>query len=984
MICTQCGTASDPAALHCSRCNSDLSGPDVPTSSSDDLATATGAAFPIPNVSADGLLPGHKFGTRYTIIKKLGAGGMGAVYQAWDESLGIPVALKLIRLDPDNHASTQELEARFKRELLLARQVTHPNVVRIHDLGELGTTKYLTMAYVEGADLSSTVRRDGRLSVGRSLAIIRQVAEGLAAAHRQGIVHRDLKPANVMLTNEGQALLTDFGIARAMDGATSYTSPGAIIGTLDYMAPEQVLGQPADRRSDVYALGLIFYEMLAGARPLPAGGGGFSDLIAKVQRGPVPIEQVVPEVPSEVRRILGRCLEKNPDARYPSAVELADDLRALAPDGTATLRALSAPQRSRLPAAAAVGLLIAVAALAGWWFLSVRDPQPPAPATAHEPVSVLIANFANKTGDAVFDGSLEQALSLGLEGTPFITSHSRSSAAAAAAKLRPGTVLDESAAQLVAVREGLNVIVAGSIAADGAGYQLEARAVRPASGEVVTSVNARAPNKGAVLEAVASLAAALRAALGDTRPMNELQAESFSAGSIEAVREYTVAQGLATNRKNEQAIEHYRQALSHDPNFGRAYAGWAVSAFDMGRRAEAEEIWKKALSLIDRMTEREKYRTLGSYYLAVAGNYDQAVEAYRNLVEKYPADRAGHNNLALAYFYKQDFQKAREYGKRAIEVYPDSLKFRNNYALYAMYAGDFQAAALNAQQVLKEDAGYDAAYLPIAMAALSSGNVAEARAAYERARGVGPAGASLAAIGLGDLALFEGKTPEAIATLERGLADDGQARNSYGVTTKTVALAEAHIAAGAAGDGLKLLEPLLAKSSSATIAVPAARLFAATRKRARVLDLANMLDSRTQPMPKAYARIIRGELALHERRFNDAIGEFAAAIKAADLWLARLNLGIAYVEAGRYAEAISELEAASKRRGEATALFFDDIPTYRYAAVLPYWLGRAQQGLNSAGATASFEQFVRVRSAAAGDPLVEDARKRLDSLRAAR
>ena len=956
-----------------------MSGPS-PLESIHDLPTVTGGALPGLS-SADALMPGHKFGPRYTIIKKLGAGGMGAVYQAWDESLGIPVALKLIRLDPDNHANVRELEARFKRELLLARQVSHPNVVRIHDLGELGETKYLTMAYVEGADLSSTLRRDGRLPVPRAVAIIRQVTEGLAAAHRQGIVHRDLKPANVMLTAEGHALLTDFGIARSIDAVSKYTSPGAIVGTLAYMAPEQVMGRPADRRADVYALGLIFYEMLAGARPVTGEAAGFSDFIAKVQKGPPPIEQVVPETPAELRRIIARCLETNPDARYASAVELAEDLSAVAPDGTATIRATASPRRSPWLVTVAVAIVLLAAGVGGWWVINSRKAAPAAPAATHEPVSVLIANFDNKAGDPVFEGALEQALSLGLEGTPFITSYSRTAAAKLAATLRAGAALDVTAAQLVAVREELNVVVAGSIAPDGSGYRLEARAVRPASGEGLATASAHAPNKAAVLEAVASLAAALRSALGDTRPANELRAESFSAGSLEAVRAYTVAQGLATDRKNEEAIERYKEALTHDPNFGRAYAGWAVSAYDMGRRAEAEEMWKKAFSLLDRMTEREKYRTLGSYYLGVAGNYDQATEAYRHLVEKYPADRAGHNNLALAYFYKMDFQKAREYGKRAIEVYPDSLKFRNNYALYAMYAGDFQAAAENAQLVLKEDAKYDAAYLPIAMGALNDGNVSDARATYERARTIGTAGASLAAAGLADLALYEGKGADAIALLVPALAADQQSGNNHGVRTKSVALAEARTTTDGPAAGLRVLEPLLSGSFDATLAVPAARLFAATRKRLRVLELAKTLDSRTQPIPKAYARIISGELALQERRFNDAIGEFAAAIKSADLWLARLNLGIAYVEAERFAEAISELELAAKRRGEATALFFDDIPTYRYAAVLPYWLGRAQAGLNTANASATFEQFLRIKSAATGDPLVEDARKRLETRR---
>ena len=934
----------------------------------------------------DSLPAGFKFGTRYTILKKLGAGGMGTVYQAWDESLSLPVALKLIRLDQGvGNYDLGALEARFKRELLLARQVTHPNVVRIHDLGELGTTKYLTMAYVDGADLATVVRREGRLPVHRAVTIIKQVADGLSAAHRIGIVHRDLKPANVMVNTDGQALLTDFGIARSVDASSMHTATGSLVGTLEYMSPEQVRGASADRRTDVYALGLILYEMLAGGRPMAAANGGLADLLARVEKGPPPLSSVAADVPAALERIVDRCLERDPEDRYPSAAELVVDLESIAPDGSAVVtvtdsRERPEPERRSWWQPALIVVVLAIAAASAWWLVKSRAATT-GPAAAPDPVSVLIADFENRSGDPVFNGAIEQALSLGLEGAPFIRSHSRAEAAKLGASLRPGAPLDPTTAHLVAVREEIRVVVAGSISPNGNGYRLEARALKPATGETFATAAAVASDKAGVLGAVAGLARDLRSALGDTTPPDALRAESFSAGSLEAVRAYTIAQELSTNRKNEAAIEYYKQAVQHDPNFGRAYSGWAVSARDLGRRAEAEEMWKKALSLLDRMTDRERYRTLGAYYIGVAGNYEQAIEAYRNLVDRYPADLAGHNNLALAYFYTMNFPKALEYGRRAIEVYPDSMKFRNNYALYAMYAGDFKTAKENAEQVLTKDAHYDGAFLPIAMASLVDGDVAAARAAYERARRASASGASLAAAGLADAAMFQGRAGEAVALLKAAIPVDRAAGNTQGVAIKLIALAEALTATEGPAAGLRVLEPLLQDPFDQTLAVPAARLFSARKQRERTLALATTLDGRGQPIPKAYAGIITGELALYERRYSVAIEQFSSAMKSADLWLARLNLGIAYVEAGRYAEAISELEIAARRRGEATSLFFDDTPTYRYAVVLPYWLGRAQQGLNMASAAGSFERFLQIRSAAEGDPLVADARKRLDALR---
>jgi tetratricopeptide (TPR) repeat protein len=924
------------------------------------------------------LQPGQKFGTRYTIIRLIGDGGMGAVYHAWDESLGIAVALKVIKIDATTHpADVRQLEARFKRELLLARQVTHPNVVRIHDLGEVGDTKYLTMAYVQGDDLASLLRREGRLPVSRALSIARQIVSGLAAAHDAGVVHRDLKPANVMLDGEGHALLTDFGIARATDAATLHTVPGSIVGTLDYMAPEQARGEAADRRSDIYAFGLILYELLAGGRPR-AAGGGLTDLLARIEQGPPALRSVAPDIPSDLERIVAQSVAQDPASRYQSAADLLHDLNALGTDGVAAPTVVAQPRRHAM-VAAAVALLVAVTAGVAWWF--GRQQAVPVPAVTQEPVSVLIADFDNRAGDPVFEETLEQALGLAMEGAAFITSHSRVEAARLAGELRKGSGLDPAAAELVAVREGIGVVLAGAIEPAGGGYQLEVRVLRPGGSEPLAIARASASDKGDVLRAVDRLAEEIRTALGDTAPSSHLQGETFSAGSLEAVRAYTIAQNLTTDRKNEEALEYYRQAVAHDGGFGRAHAGWAVALFDLGRRVEAEEKWKTALSLMDRMTEREKYRTLGAYFIGIARNYDQAIESYTSLVVRYPADLAGHNNLALAYFYTLDFPKALEHGRRAIAIYPASLKFQNNYALYAMYAGDFETAADSARKVIERDPRFEAAYLPLAMASLSQGDTAAARAVYGKAKEAGAAGASLAAIGLADIALLEGSLLDAVTILQAATPIDAQRRNTYGEATKSVALAEALSARGDTAAAVRAADRALADFRDEFVAVPAARVFAAAKQPERVAQLIRGLEENPQPQPRAYARIIAGERALHAGRFSEAIQELTAAKGTADVWLARFGLGVAYVQAGQYAEAISELEACEKRRGEATAVFLDDIPTYRYLAALPYWLGRAREGVDMPSAADSYEQFLRIRSAAKADPLVADARARVAALR---
>ena len=313
MPCGHCGATTSPELDRCAVCHtpapSDLPREQAPATTAAgldrELTRLSGGLTgnsPTRALSSGGvpvLQSGHHFGSRYTIIRLLGSGGMAAVYQAWDETLGTAVALKLIRVGAGtSDIELRQLEDRFKRELKLARQVTHPNVVRIHDLGEVESTLYLTMEYVQGADLATLLQKEPKLPLARVLALARQIASGLAAAHRAGIVHRDLKPANVMVDAQDHALLMDFGIARSTSAASIHTMPGSLIGTLDYMAPEQARGEPADERTDVYAFGLILYELIAGGRPRYSVEGGLSGLISRLEKGPPALRTVLPEVPA--------------------------------------------------------------------------------------------------------------------------------------------------------------------------------------------------------------------------------------------------------------------------------------------------------------------------------------------------------------------------------------------------------------------------------------------------------------------------------------------------------------------------------------------------------------------------------------------------------------------------------------------------------------------------------------------------------------
>ena len=559
------------------------------------------------------------------------------------------------------------------------------------------------------------------------------------------------------------------------------------------------------------------------------------------------------------------------------------------------------------------------------------------PAPAMQPISVLIADLSNRTGDPVFDGTLEEALGVGLEGAPFITNYQRERAHELAEQIRPGSQLNEEIARLVAVRESINVVLSGTIEPSGDGYSLSVRAIHPADGSLVEDAKADASSRDAVLPAVGTIAAQVRAALGDTSLKGGKLAdeETFTAASLEAASYYTRAQSLAARNNDAAALPLYEKAVEADPEFARAYSGWGLSAFKLGRRTEAAEKWNKALKLLDRMTERERYRTLGLYYSYVSVNYEKAIDNFNQLVKLYPADSAAHNNLAVAYFMTLNFPAALAAGKRVLDIYPEDVQFRANYALYAMYASDFKTAVEEAGKVLKADPTYYLAYLPLAMQAMTVPDLLAARQVYERAATHGESTASLAAIGLADVALYEGKAADAENILPDAIARDHASGNEQGVASKRAALAKAYLLQGKRKQALDVLRELTTKAASNAEWIPAALLYTELGEVAETKKIADRLRGDLQPQSRAYARMLDGLLALREKHAVEAVDALKSALGFADLWLVRYVLGEAYLAAGYPAEAKSEFEACVKRRGEVTALFLDDTPTYRYYAPIP-------------------------------------------------
>lgn len=774
--CTACGTPAVPASF--------LSAPTVPTAGTASgvgggatLVPGGAGAAPSTGAADTGpLTPGRSFGTRYHIKRLVGLGGMGAVYQAWDTELGIDVAIQLIRpetlADP---AAAAEIQRRFKRELLLARLVSHRNVVRIHDLGEIDGIRYITMSYVDGTDLASLLATQETLPMKRVVKIARQVVDGLVAAHAAGVIHRDLKPANVMIGRDDAALITDFGIARLGsepepddDGLAAkaarptgahyaaYTQLGSMVGTVEYMPPEQARGEPLDARADVYALGLVLYDMLAGKARALLAATSLEELQARSKAPPAKLRSLAPQVPGAPESVVMRCLEPEASKRYPDAAALAAALAELDDDG----RRIPFHRRfgvARLSGAAAV-LVLGVGG--AWWWAASQAPPPSGP---KEPVTLLIADVANGTGDASLDRSLEPVLKLALEGAQFITAYTRSDVRRGLGVPAP-QALDARAARELAVKQRIGVVVAGTIGRDAGGYRLSLNATQAVTGTVIGVAEDVAADRDEVLARAGALAERIRQALGDdaSDAKQRFAMDTLTATSLEVVHDYALAMDALASSRFDDALDNFAKAVARDPQFGLAHAGMAIASSNLGRQQDAEKYAAEALKHVDRMTERERLRTRGLHSFVTA-DYPACVQEYGALIERYRADAAARNNYALCSTHLRQMPRALEEMRQAVKILPNRALYRVNLALYAAYGSDFANAEIEARQAVQLS---PLGHVPLGFALLGLDRRADATQVYEDFAKANALGATHAASGLGDLAAYEGRYDDAVRRLD--------------------------------------------------------------------------------------------------------------------------------------------------------------------------------------------------------------------------
>jgi serine/threonine protein kinase/Flp pilus assembly protein TadD len=770
MKCPKCQYENPEDTLYCGKCGTQLPPPAEISAPTKTIETPK-----------EELTTGTTFADRYQIIEELGKGGMGNVYKVLDTKIKEKIALKLLK--PEIASDKKTIE-RFSNELKFSRKIRHENVCQMYDLNEEKSMQYITMEYVHGEDLKRLIRKMGQMSAGQAISLAKQVCAGLSEAHKLGVVHRDLKPQNIMVDDEGKARIMDFGIARSLKGK-GMTGAGVMIGTPEYMSPEQVEGKDVDQRSDIYSLGVILYEMVTGRVPFE---GDTPFAIGIKQKSEIPREpgELNSQLPSDLSKVIMKCLEKDKDKRYQSAGEVRSELTAIEKGIPTTERIIPKrkPLTSReitvtfglkklfIPALVVVALIIAGVVI--WQLL----PQKEAVLAPKVENSIAVISFENQTGDKAYD-YLQKAIpnllitSLEQKGELYVVTWERMHDLLEQMGKKDVETIDRNLGFQVCRREGVEAIVLGSFVKAENMFATDVKVLDVETKKMRKSASSKGIGVDSILNTqIDELSKEITEGIGLAREKTEpapARIIDVTTSSMEAYRYFM--QGVEDTRKFyiKDAAGSFEKAVELDPSFAFAYSYLATSYSWLGDIGARDEAIKKAKAFSEKATDKERFYIDGTYASYIERDREKQLRIVQEAAEKFPKEKGFHYWLGVIYRGDGKYDEALEEFNKALELDPNYGEIHNELGYLYAELRNFEKSIEHFKKYLSLNPGDANPLDSMAEAYFLMGRLDEAISKYKEALEIKPdwLGTSLK---IGYIYALKENYPEAIKWSDKDIA----------------------------------------------------------------------------------------------------------------------------------------------------------------------------------------------------------------------